>query len=117
MSKIKIKVTLKNSQAESVHELEGVIQDNAIKYFEKDNTKVIYNYKNHTLKRENNEIKMTIYFDKNLLRTTTKDLKETFDIEIKTTKIKNENHNLEIEYEISDGNETDTICYRIEEIK
>lgn len=115
MSKIKIKVTIKNKEVESSYETTGIIQDNELKYMEENNTKVTFNYTNNHLIRINEELRMDFIFDKNKTTQgtiTIKELDKDLKVSIKTNKIEKENNNVLIEYSM----EEDKFLYRIEEI-
>ena len=116
MSKIKIRVTLKNDKDNLVQETTGTYQNSCLKYEEdKNEMKVTFNYKENIIKRENNEFSMTIDFNNNLLSTEFLNYKQ--DLIINTTKIEKNKKNVEIEYEIDNGNSINKFLYRIEEIK
>lgn len=112
MSKIKIKVQIKNSNTNNEYETDAILQDEIIKYKEEDNTKVVFNYKENKLTRENNELKMIYSFNDNKGVITVKELEREIKVEIDTKKIERKDNNIKIIFEIEDE-----FIYRIEEIK
>ena len=65
MSKVNIRITIINAEENIQEEVQGILQDNTLKYKEYDGTTVIYDYLKKSLLRENDELKMTYYFEKN----------------------------------------------------
>lgn len=114
MSKAKIKITIENSEINDTLEVSAIIQEEIIKYQEKDSTKVIYDYNRKKLVRENNQMKMTYYFDN---KTESNILVKEYDRYIKpiikTDSIRRSTNNIEIKYSI----ENEKFTYRIEEVK
>ena len=111
MPKIKLKISIKNSNESLTNHTTGIYKDHVLKYLEDDNTKVTYHYQNHILKRENDEFVMTFDFDKKRLKTILKEYHSAMELDIKNIKIKEDNKNITIEYEI----EKERFIYRIEE--
>jgi len=103
MPKVKIKVQLKTEEINDSYETAGIInrKTSTITYFEKNNTKVVFNYKNNTLTRSNNELNMEYTFD---IENTTyglikvKELKQKLEIPIKTNKLSINDKNIKVEY-------------------
>ena len=95
MPKRVIQATIENEEEKVTTKTTAIYQDNIIKYKEKDNTMVIYNYNKKKLIREN------------------KELNKTINISIKTKKIEEEKINSYIEFEI----DKDVFKYEIEAIK
>lgn len=112
LSKIKIKVQIKNSTTNNKYEVDAILQDEIVKYKEEDNTKVIFNYKENKLIRENSELKMIYDFNNNTGVITVKELERDLKVDINTKKIKKKENDIEIVFEIEEE-----FKYRIEEIK
>lgn len=113
MAKIRIRVTIKNSETEDSYEVNAIIQDNIIKYREADDTKVSFDYNKNKLIRENNQMKMLYYFDnKEESSILVKEYDRSIKLLINTISIKKEKNNLEVNYKIDE----EEFLYRIEEI-
>lgn len=120
MPKINIRVTLKNNNSDITKETTGFFHDDKINYIEEDNTKMVFDYRDKTLLRETNNLRMNFKFEENketLLKMTYKELDADMEIPIKTNKIEINDKNIEIEYELKNENEKEFFIYRIEEIK
>ena len=116
MSKINIKVSIKNKESDYSYETKGIILNNELKYYEENNTKVIFNYDNNHLIRINDELRMDFTFDEDKVTKGTIeviDLNKKLEVDIKTNKIEKEDNNLLLEYSIDE----DKFIYRIEVIK
>ena len=114
MPKIKVKVTIKNSETKDILETTAIIEENTIKYQEKDFTKVTFNYKENKLIRENDQMKMIYYFDNTKESTILiKEYDRRISLSLKTDKLTKKDNNLEIEYRI----DNEKFEYRIEELK
>ena len=116
MSKVKIKTTLKINNQQEEKELKGIIRDNILKFINEP-FKTTFNYNTNTLINESDETRLEINFD--IKKTTSKyllkELNQEVEIDIKTTKIKIDNYNIDIEYTVLDTNEE---CnYKIEVIQ
>lgn len=114
MSKIRVKVTIKNNEVNDTLETNAIMQDEIIKYQEQDDTKVIYDYSKKKLVRDNNQMKMTYYFDNEsessiLVKEYDRYIKPI----IKTDSIRRSINDIEIKYSI----ENEKFIYRIEEVK
>lgn len=116
MSKVNIKTTLRINKEQEEKELKGIIQDNILK-FRNEPYKTTFNYNTNTLINESDETRLEIHFD--LKKTTSKyllkELNQEVEIDIKTTKIKIDNYNIDIEYTVLDTNEE--FNYKIEVIQ
>ncbi len=115
MSKVNIRITIINDEENRQEEVRGILQDNTLKYKENDGTTVIYDYLKNSLSRENDELKMTYYFENNKKKTGTifiKDIEKKIEIDIETKKIIKNKNNIEIKYKIEDN----IFKYRIEVI-
>ena len=116
MSKVNIKTTLRINKEQEEKELKGIIQDNILK-FRNEPYKTTFNYNTNTLINESDETRLEINFD--LKKTTSKyllkKLNQEAELKIKTTKIKIDNYNIDIEYTILDTNEE--FNYKIEVIQ
>ena len=116
MSKVNIKTTLRINKEQEVKELKGIIQDNILK-FRNEPYKTTFNYNTNTLINESDETRLEINFDlkKTISKYLLKELNQEVEIDIKTTKIKIDNYNIDIEYTVLDTNEE---CnYKIEVIQ
>lgn len=115
MSKIKIKVTLKNKDEENIQEQNAILEDNKIKYKEDKNTTVIWNEKENTLYRETNELRIRYPFQEKKTTEGTVELKQPpleIKVPIHTKKLERKNHNVTIEFKV----EENEMLYCIEEI-
>lgn len=115
MPKIKIKTQINSNEEHQSYETNAILDGNTIKYKEKDNTTVLYNYKENHLRRENDKLRLSFLFINNKQTKGTifiKDLNKELIILIDTKKIIKENNNIEIEYIV----ENNHYLYRIEEI-
>ena len=107
MPKINMEINLKSDIDNIKERVTAKIDNNRIVYYEKNKTKVIYDYKNDILTRDNNDIKMIYKFNQkketvgNIL---VKDLKRKINIKIKTKKLEKKDYNLEIEFIIEKQN-------------
>ncbi|MBQ2639656.1 MAG: hypothetical protein IJF92_02720 [Bacilli bacterium] len=113
MPKIKIKTSLKNDIEEIKEQTNAKLDKDKISYYEKSKTKVIYNYKNNVLTRDNNEINMIYTFNKNKETTgkiLIKELNKELNVKIKTEELKQKDHNLEVKFIV----ENQTFIYKIE---
>ena len=114
MPKLNIKVTVKSSEEDTNYEVPAIIQDEIIKYKEPNGTTVIYDYDKKSLFRENDELRMTYYFnnaEEGIINV--KEFNKEINIDIKTNKLERKNNNIEVEFII----ENNTFLYKIEEIK
>ena len=116
MSKINIKVTIKNKESDISYETKGILLNNELKYYEENNTKVVFNYDNNHLIRTNDELRMDFTFD---LKKKTKgkieieELDKELEVEINTKRIERQDNNILLDYSIDE----DKFIYRIEVIK
>lgn len=115
MPKINIRVSLHHEEFSTIKEIKGIYQDGVLKYIEDENIKVSLDYKNKTLLRDTNNLRMFFDFNKNLLKINYKELDMNMEMKIKTEKIIIDKKNIEIEYEVEDSQEI--FLYRIEELK
>lgn len=86
---------------------------NEYRYQEDENTKVIYNKKTNTLIRNSNDLYMKYTFDlskKTPGKILIKELNQEVKVMIKTTKLIEEDNNIEIKYQVED----DYFTYKIE---
>ena len=113
MSKTRIKVEIINDGDSKKYETSAIIQDNILKYTENKLTKVIYNYEDNTLLRENDKIKMHFSFNNNKGLIEIKELKRIIDLNLKVHEIKINNNDILIHYEI----DKDEFVYKVGEIK
>ena len=117
MPKIKIRVSICNSQNKNEYETNGIIQDDILKYKEPNKTTVLYNYKEDILIRENKELKMNYILKKkqhdkqNFLFL--KDLQKKLFLNLKVTRFKKQRYNLYAEFKIEEEN----FKYKIEVVQ
>ena len=115
MSKIRIKVIIKNNESNYEYETDAIINDNELKYLEENKTKVTYNYDKNHLTRINEDLRLDYIFDNNketkgLIKV--HELNKELPLTIKTEKIEKNKNNIRIDYSI----ENDKFLYQIEEI-
>ena len=113
MPKKMIKTSLKNDIEDIKDEVVSKVDNNRITYYEKNKTKVIYNYKDNTLTRDNDDINMIYTFNKNKPTTgkiLVKELNRELHVKIKTKELKKQDYNLEIKFKVEDQN----FIYKIE---
>ena len=116
MPVIDIKISISNNETTENYETKAIIQNNIIKYKEKDNTIVKYNLEENILNRENTKLRLNYIFklkNKKIGKIFSKELNKEVSINIFTNKIQRKYNNIIIEYEIDNIN----FIYRIEEIK
>ena len=111
MPKIKIRVSICNSQNKNEYETNGIIQDDILKYKEPNKTTVLYNYKEDILIRENKELKKKQHDKQNFLFL--KDLQKKLFLNLKVTRIKKQGYNLYAEFKIEEEN----FKYKIEVVQ
>ena len=113
MSKIKIKAKIINNGDTTSYETNAIIQDDILKYTEDNNTKVIYNLEDHTLLRENDQIKMFYSFKTNKGLIEIKEIGHIVDLDIKVHEITRSKNNIKVHYEI----DKDEFIYQVGELK
>jgi len=116
MPVIDIKISISNNETTENYETKAIIQNNIIKYKEKDNTIVKYNLEENILNRENTKLRLNYIFklkNNTIGKIFSKELNKEVSINIFTNKIQRKYNNIIIEYEIDNIN----FIYRIEEIK
>ena len=116
MSKIRVKVSIKNDKIKDTYELNAILDNNRIKYKEDNGTTTIIDLDNKELIRENNELRMNYIFKINELTEgyiLIKEYNKKIIVNIKTNKLEIDNNNIYIEYEI----ENNIFIYKLEEIK
>lgn len=111
--KVKIKVTLIANKSMLETKTTAVFTKKEIIYYEKDNTKAIYNYQKDILIRDNNELYLEINFRNNEMIVFVKEINKKLKLPIKTEYIKKATNKLEIKY-INDNNIN---IYKIEGVK
>lgn len=112
MPKITIKTKIINQDYSEENTHQAILNNNKIKYKE-NNTKVIYDYQNKILTRENNNYKMIFNFSSTKLNIYLKEEKKYLELTLKVKSYNLNNNNLEIEY-ILDNNK---YLYSIEVIE
>ena len=115
MAKKDVIITVKSQEENSSYKIKSIIEDDIIKYKEKNNTLVKFDYNKNTLVRENDELRMDYVFRRNEKTEGTirvKDLNKIIKIPIETKTLKRKNNNIEIEFLVSE----DLFLYKIEEV-
>ena len=83
MSNKKLRITINNNSESNSYDVLGSYNDNIYEYLEPDtNTKVLFDAKNLTLKRSNNELDMTYDFIKKIGNIYIKELERELKLEI-----------------------------------
>jgi len=116
LPKITIKVNIKSTDSNENYTRIAIIQDQILKYVEKEDTITKFDYQNNILIRENKEFKMEYLFDINKITKGTFLLKENnqiIEIPINTKELVKNKNNIKIKFEI----ENNQFLYEIEEIK
>ena len=106
MPKKEISYEIRNKEEKVSSNTIGILQDNIVKYKEKDNTIVHYHYDENILERENDDIKLKYRFkvkEKTIGIIHIKDLKKDLKVEIITKSINKTNNLIEIHYQIEDN--------------
>ena len=96
MPKINIKVSISDNTNNDSYEIKSIIQDEIIKYKEKDNTLVKYDLNKNILTRENDNLRMEYVFNKENETEGTifiKELNNNIKILINTNKLNRINNN------------------------
>ena len=115
MPKIKIRVLIKNSETESSLDTMAILEEDKIKYKEDKNTTVIWNYKDNTLLRETDQLRITYKFQEQKKTEGIIEIKEynqNIKVEIHTKKLERKKNNIKLEFKI----EQDEFLYCIEEL-
>lgn len=116
MPKKLVNITIKNGEESNKITVNAIVEDEKIKYLEKDNTIVVFKYKDNILIRENNDLRMEYIFKE---RQETegilliKEYNKEMSIKIYTEKIIKNDENLEVEFNI----ENNKFIYNIEVLK
>ena len=116
MPKINIKVHIQNEEEDRKEILVAILQENILKYKEKDRTTVTFNYDTNTLRRRNKDMELNYVFLENIKTEgiiQIKEIHQEMTIPIRTKKINRKGNDLEIYYEINHK----PFLYQIEEIK
>ena len=106
MPKKEISYEIRNKEEKVSSKTIGILQDNILKYKEKDNTIVHYHYNENILERENDDIKLKYTFkvkEKTIGIIHIKDLKKDLEVDIITKSINKTNNLIEIHYQIEDN--------------
>lgn len=113
MSKIRVKITIQNEEVDTSYETTAILEENKIKYVEKNQTLVIYNYEENTLIRENDKLRMQYSFQegkKTEGQIEIKEYQKTINLPIITKKIEKKDQEIEIKYQV----ENQDFLYKIE---
>lgn len=113
MPKTKVKITTKSNNITDTYEIKALLKDNKLMYYEPNKTKVIFDYENNILTRNNKEISMEYKFDlenKTIGYIEVKELGKSLNLNIKTKKFLSDNKNIELVFFV----EEEEICYKLE---
>lgn len=105
MPKLKTKIKIYSNNEKIEYDVNSIYNEeiNKLIYKEPDNTKTSYDYKNKTLTRENDELRMEYNFITGKTsrgRILIKDLNQSLEVDIRTNKIVQKDNNIQIEYEM-----------------
>ena len=113
MHKTKVKITTKSNNITDTYEIKALLKDNKLMYYEPNKTKVIFDYENNILTRNNKEISMEYKFDlenKTIGYIEVKELGKSLNLNIKTKKFLSDNKNIDLVFFV----EEEEICYKLE---
>lgn len=110
MSKIKINYSIKNEYDDITSSTKASLKDEIITYKEEDKTKVVYDYVNRKLERENETMSMIYDFKEGLATITVKNINSVVKLKLESLEYSNNNYNLVEKYKLED----EIIEYRIE---
>ena len=116
MPKIKALIRVENNDNKEEFEANAILQDHILKYKDNNKDTMILEYETPKISRETKDliIKYPFSLKKKTIGTIEyKKINQLFKVEIKTKKIKRNNNDIEIVYEI----ENQTFKYQVEEIK
>lgn len=118
MPKINIKVTVGSNENKDSYKIKAIMNEEKIIYHEKDekNTKVIFDWKNNLLIRNNSDILMTYPFDlnnKTIGNIEVKELNKYLNLSIETIKYDISDIKKELKFKVED----EEIIYIIEVLK
>ena len=116
MPKMKIKVSLLNEEKKKEYETMAILHENILKYKEKDDTLVLWDYEENKLIRENTVFRMEYVFDKT--KSTTgileiKELNQKIILSIQTNQLERKKNDITITYKV----EENVFIYHLEEVK
>jgi len=97
MEKVKVKIKINDYIIEN----KGII-DNEILIVNDNETKLSYDYKNNTLKRENNDYIIVLDFDNKKVKYNLKEVNNEFSNKLTILKLTNHNKQVNIKYEIEE---------------
>jgi len=97
MEKVKVKIKINDYIIEN----KGII-DNEILIVNDNETKLSYDYKNNTLKRENNDYIIVLDFDNKKVKYNKKEVNNEFSNKLTILKLTNHNKQVNIKYEIEE---------------
>lgn len=113
MPKTKVKITTKSNNITDTYEIKALLKDNKLMYYEPNKTKVIFDYENNILTRNNKEISMEYKFDlenKTIGYIEVKELGKSLNLNIKTKKFLSDNKSIDLVFFV----EEEEICYKLE---
>lgn len=113
MPKTKVKITTKSNNITDTYEIKALLKDNKLMYYEPNKTKVIFDYENNILTRNNKDISMEYKFDlenKTIGYIEVKELGKSLNLNIKTKQFLSDNKNIDLVFFV----EEEEICYKLE---
>ena len=113
MTKTKVKIITKSNNITDTYEIKALLKDNKLMYYEPNKTKVIFDYENNILTRNNKEISMEYKFDlenKTIGYIEVKELGKSLNLNIKTKQFLSDNKNIDLVFFV----EEEEICYKLE---
>ena len=110
MARIKINYSIKNEYDDITSTTKANLKEEIISYKEEDKTKVVYDYVNRRLERENATMSMTYDFKNGLATIIVKNINSIVKLKLESLEYSNNNYNLIEKYKLED----EIIEYRIE---
>ncbi len=107
---IKIKIKTNNKQKENNYKAIVSNDYSVFKYIEEDTTKTVFDMNKNVLSRENDELYMEYFFDKNKGKVYIKEIDKEFLIDLKKVKVDRKDNNIKISYNIDE----DKFIYELE---
>lgn len=113
MPKIKIKVEIENSLDKQTIETQAILEEDIIKYYENDKTRVIMNLKDKTLIRENDKLKLYYSFKTGKGLIEVKEYSKIIDMDLNVIKMTRRGNSIRVVYKI----DNEEFIYKVGEIK
>ena len=102
MKTINVKLCDITNNINDIFDTNAIITDSTIKYVDNNKTKVLLNYIDNILIRENSDYLFNIDFNNNIIDITMKKYKKTFSKNIETLLIKKDNKSYLVRYKLID---------------